>query len=339
MNKNKLVISIIIIILLAGAGAFYFFYFQKGDFSSNGGTYQGTIHLGTVQFPGYATLYVARDKGFFKEAGLDVALKNYVSLGDLSRDYTSGALEGRANLAFEAVQESMRGFDQRIVAIIDHSNGADGVLAKDGISSISDLKGKKVAYEKGTLEEYFLASLLRKASLTTRDVILIDADPEKAVAKLTSGEVDVAVMYEPFLSSGLNNPGVRVLATSKDTPNAITDVLTFNADFVTKYPATVAAFVEAYFKAREYMKAHPDETAAIVGKELGISPEEATMQLQGVTILDHAGNLTELQPGSSLSSLYIHLSELAQFIFSLGQAPTRINTDSMIDPTFVRELK
>lgn len=292
---------------------------------------------GLVDFPGYTALYIAQEKGFFREAGVNVEMKKYVSLAELSQDYAAGLMDGRVNLAYETVRETMNGLRQSIVAVIDHSAGADGILGRGTTKTVSDIKGKRVAFEAGTIEEYFLSSVLKNESLSIADVSAVNADPEQAALMIQNKEVDVAVTYEPFLSPARKDPDIHLIASSAETPELLADVLTFRQEYIDQHPETIRAFLQAYFKAHEYMRAHPEEATTTLGKVLGVSNADAMEQLRGVRIHDWTENVSAFQPGGLSGSMYGSLDDIRQFISVSETRAGNLNTDTIIDPSFVRD--
>src|SRR6266700_4011485 len=131
-----------------------------------GGKYPGKVVIGTETWPGYILLYVAQSKGFFKEAGADVEVKKYLGLGQVSKDYTAGKMQGRANLTLDAFNEEVGGFDHKIILAIDYSAGSDAIAARKGINSVKDFKGQKVGFERDTLEEFFVSWALKENGLS-----------------------------------------------------------------------------------------------------------------------------------------------------------------------------
>ncbi len=273
---------------IIGAGVFVWYLWVQPQ--PGGRVYAGSVLIGTETWPGYLPLYVARDKGFFADEGVDVQLKRYVSLKELSADYVGGKLDGRANVTSDAVREVSAGVDQRIVAVIDHSSGADAIVSRAAITEIGMLRGKRVAYEPGTLEEFFLSWALSQVDLTLKDIVTVAGDPQASAAHLRAGEVDAAVSHVPFISDMERGGANHVLLSSANTNGLITDVLTFHKQFVTEQPETVEAIVHAYFRAVEYWKAHPAESEALLATEFGITPEEIHEQMAGIEMLDLAAN-------------------------------------------------
>ncbi len=297
------------------------------------------ITIGATIWPGYLLLYVARDKGFFKELGLDVEIKTYVSQAECSKDYTSGKLQGRTNLTSEMITESLAGFDQRVVMIIDYSNGSDGIVALPSITNLKQFKGKKIAFEHNTLEEYFLTYALAQSGLSLKDIIPVDLDAEASAKAIMEGNVDIAVTFEPFLSEATKNNKNNLVYSSANAPGIITDIFTFRTDFVQTHPKTITAFMQAYFKALKFWQENPNEANDIIAKEYHITREEIAQQLKGITILDENANATAFTFSVGTQSLYGNMRKVGDFIFQhQGKKEILLDTDKLIEKQFIREI-
>ncbi len=301
--------------------------------------YPGTLTIGTVVWPGYIALYIARDKGYFREAGLNVELKSYAALSELSQDYAAGKMQGRANLNLDAVIEKLKGLDHQIVLAIDYSNGADGIAARSDIQTLADVKGKRIGLEPNTLEEFFMAWALEQNGSSLKDSIVVAADPEKAPQLLKAGEVDVAVTYEPFLSQLLADGQFHTIYSSSDAPGLIADLLTFRTEFIQAYPETVEAFIRAYFRALRFWKEHPEEALAILSKELNDTPAGASKQLQGLHVLDENDNRTAFTFAAGLQSLYGNLRQVTRFVGEHQDGSSALpDSDQLIDRSFIQTI-
>ena len=306
-----------------------------------GQLYKGKITIGTAIWPGYLGLYVAQEKGYFKEAGLDVDINLCVGLAEVSRDYLAGKMQGRANLVFDAVKEQLGGFDHKVVLAIDYSNGSDAILASKEIRSVQDFKGKRVGYEFGTLEEFYLTWVLVENGMQISDIIPVNADPEVAAKMLKDGQVDIAVTYEPFVSRFVASENFHVVYSSADAPGLITDILTFRTDFIETYPETIQAIVGAYFKAIDFWKTHSDEAQTIVAKKFGDTPESIANQLKGVKLLDERDNETAFTFSTGLQSLYGNMRQIGTFVrkhSDNSSNSTLFSTDKLIEKKFVRQI-
>ena len=170
MKKRSVVfkISFLILSLWFMKEAFHCYAFAGTPTSR---LYKSKITIGTAIWPGYLPLYVAQEKGYFKEAGLDVDVKLFIGLAEVSKDYTAGKIQGRANLTLDAVKERSEGFDHKIVLAIDYSNGSDAILARQDIHSVADFKGKSLGVTGlGSSTNFLTQYLAVKAGLQLSDI-------------------------------------------------------------------------------------------------------------------------------------------------------------------------
>ncbi len=302
--------------------------------------YQGKIVIGITNWPGYVPLIVARDKGYFKEAGLDVEIKFYPGLLELSKDYVAGNMQGRANLTLDAIKEYFDGFDQQVVLTIDYSQGADAIFARKGIETVKDFRGRRVAYEPETLEEFFLTWVLLENEMTLADIIPVHADPEESAKQLAAGKVDVAVSYEPYISQYLATPDFHPVYSSADAPGLISDILTFRTDFIRSQPETVETLIRVYFKGLEFWKKHPSEANALTAKAYQDTAEGIANQLKGLKLLDERDNAAAFTFAAGFRSIYGNLRQIGKFILKY-QKPKRegiLNTDNLINRSFIKKI-
>jgi len=303
--------------------------------------YAGKITIGYTTWPGYLGLYIAQDKGYFKDAGLNVDVKGYTILDQQYSDYIAGKAQGAAMIALDAVNEAYGGLDHKIVAAIDYSNGSDGIVAGPKIKTFADVKGKRVGFDFGTLEEFFLRYALSQNQIDFKNIIPVNLGPQKSVDALLKGDVDIAVTYEPFMSKALAGTSNRKIYSSADAPGLITDVLSFHTDFIKQYPDTVQAIVGAYFRGVQFWKDHPAEANAIVARYLGTASNDAALQIKGATILDKEDNRINFTFSLGLQSLYRNLRSTSDFVQANREkniGTTTIDTDTLIDPDFIRTI-
>ncbi|MBI5728815.1 MAG: ABC transporter substrate-binding protein [Candidatus Magasanikbacteria bacterium] len=302
--------------------------------------YPGKITIGYDKWPGYIGFYIANEKGYFKEAGLNVEFKSYPSLTEIYSDYLSGKIQGAANLTMDVVNQVYAGFDQKIVLVMDYSSGSDGIIASPSVKRFADIKGKRVAFEHGTLEEYFLRYALNKNNINFSEIAPVNRSPEKAAEAVVNGEADVAVTYEPFMSAALLKSKGNKIYSSREAPGFITDILTFNSAFVKEHPDTIEVILRAYFKAIQFWKDNPNEAQAIAAKYLDSPLDQVATQLQGVSILDESDNRTIFTFAVGPESLYGNMRSIGEFVRAQQPKnnPKKVDTDSLIEPRFIRKI-
>lgn len=343
MNASpRRVLTLTAIVALAGAASWlgYRRFGRSEEAQRPPNLYSGLITIGAETWPGYLALFIAQDRGYFQEEGLRVRVKRYSALGTLSKDYVAGKMQARANLTLDAVNERLQGLDHQAVLAIDYSNGADAIAARRHIRGVKDFIGKRVAYEPDTLEEFFLSWALNQYNLSLRDVISVPGNPEETGRMLESGQVDVAVTHEPFLSKAIKSGKARAIYSSANAPGLITDILTFRTDFIERHPESVHGVLRAYFKGLEFWKEHPEEAYIILGREFGEAPEIVRNGMLGITMLDLRDNRTAFSFAAGLKSLYGNMRRIGEFVQAHRKRPDieTLETDTLIEARFIRDL-
>ena len=112
------------------------------------------LKIGYSDWPGFTILEVAKQKGWFKEAGVEVELAWFDYLPSLDA-FSAGKIDAVTAVATDALVNGGNGAKSKIIALLDYSDGSDMIIGKPGIKSIKDLKGQKVAIE-ATLVEHLL---------------------------------------------------------------------------------------------------------------------------------------------------------------------------------------
>lgn len=110
------------------------------------------VRLGTVAWIGYAPFYVAVAKDLFAKYGVKVELQDFPDPATMPAAVKSGGLQGGMytyDLVITAVAQDQK---LRVVMPIDYSNGADAIVGEKSMTSIADLKGRKVAYPFATCD-------------------------------------------------------------------------------------------------------------------------------------------------------------------------------------------
>jgi len=231
------------------------------------------VRIGMVTFPGYAPLYLAKEKNFFEN--VDVDLVRIEAIGDLRAALMSGKIDIYA-ATFDIFQTTEKLEPPGVGFLaIDESDGADGVVVSDKIKDIADLKGKRVAAEPGLPPYFVLQYMLNKANLTLKDIEFKDVSSQDAGNAFVAGKLDAAGTYEPYLSKSkdLRN-GSKILVSSKDIPGLIVDLL-FTSDKILKdKPQVLKAVSDGWFKAVEYWQSHPDEAMDVMSKSFGVAKQE-----------------------------------------------------------------
>nr|WP_294507773.1 aliphatic sulfonate ABC transporter substrate-binding protein [uncultured Rhodopila sp.] len=140
------------------------------------------------------------------------------------------------------------------------------------ITTLADLKGKKLAFGRGSSGHHFALLVLEKAGLRYDEIEPIYLGPADAGAAFERGAIDAWSIWEPYASLFNTRPGVRTLTTNTEIGQQFSFFLG-NGPFVRANPALTSAVLEAFTTAGVYAKAHREEIAGVLGAATGIAPD------------------------------------------------------------------
>ncbi len=254
----------------------------------------GQMRLGMTTWVGYGPLFLARDKGFFKDNGLEVDLRIIEEASIYMAALAAGELDGNASTIDEIMKYRSPDFCFKAVVALDDSHGGDGVLVQADVNSLKDLKGKQVALNEGSVSQFWFNILLAREGMTEKDVQIVNMTADDAAAAFIAGQVPAAVTWEPHLSLVREKKQGKVLIDSTSTPGLIVDVVDLNCDYIKSNPKDVEALVKGLYKAMEFIKSSPDEAYAVMAKGVGgylEKPEDFAEAAKGVRFYDQARNI------------------------------------------------
>ena len=276
---------------------------------------------------------------FFAEEGLDVVVKDFENLQSLREAYVTGSLQGCGTPVVDAVKYQMEGVDHRVILSLDFSNGSDAIVAKESVGGPSELVGKRIAYEPGTVTEFHLSYALQQYGHTLKDITPVEAGAQQAKKLLLKGEVDASVNYEPHLSQILEAGGFHVIFSSREAPGLIIDVLAMKKDFIDTYPNATLRLCRAYFKALDFIIENPAEAHSLLAGLWDTNPETIKIQLEGVQIPGFRENLNTFAVGSSVQSIYGNTRRVHEYISRNFNWIQPFDQDAIIDRSILRRLR
>lgn len=298
----------------------------------------GSLKLGHSTWVGYGPFYIARDKGFFKEEGVDVEL---VIMEDTPMKM--GALmAGQLDLVASTVDEfpiyMKPGIGLRYVMAVDNSKGGDGIVATKDITTVEGLKGKKVAFEQGSVSQFFLNALLKDAGLSQTDIEPVNMAATDAGVAFAAGQVDAAVTWEPALSQGAKAENGHILLTSADKPGLITDVVAATDATLKDKSEDVKAFVRAWYRALDFIKSNPDEANVLMAQGVGgwlNDPKVFAETLTGIEYLDKEKNLAFFGTPEAPGQLTKTLGTALEVWKGFDRIQIDVKPADMIDYSFI----
>ncbi|ALG07266.1 sulfonate ABC transporter substrate-binding protein [Kibdelosporangium phytohabitans] len=307
--------------------------------SSSTASSSAKLTIGFSAWPGWIPWQVAADQGLFKKNGLDVELKWFDVYTDSINALATGAIDANSQTLNDTLTSVSGGAKQTVVLVNDNSTGNDKIIAREGINSVGDLKGKKVAVEQGTVDHYLLLLALAEAKLTEKDIELTPMATDAAAAAFVAGKIDAVGAFAPFTTKALERPGSRPIATSAEFPGAIPDHLVFKAEVVKNNPQAVQGMVNTWFETVAWIKANRQQAMDIMSKRGGVSVKEYEDYDSGTSIFTRKQNLDAFTPGTTPQHLNHQARLASDFLMNTGLAKNQPNLDGLFDDTFVKAVK
>jgi ABC-type nitrate/sulfonate/bicarbonate transport system substrate-binding protein len=268
---KKIVIGFIAIVLLA-LGVYYFA-FSRSTLTSRMSQSQEKVvvrlgWLGSAQFGG---MYVAKEKGFYQEEGLDVDLKEYENGLNNVDQVVSNSATFSITAPIEILIARQSGKPVKAVATIYQiSPLAFMSLKTAGITSPSDLKGKVLGIKGGTPQTRLkYLALLEKAGLTEKDVTFKNLDYSTSeVSDILEGRADIIDVYRTNQPYELEQKGIayNLLLPEVYGVTGYGDTIITTDSIIKTKPSVVKGFVTATAKGWEYATVHPEEALQIIAK-------------------------------------------------------------------------
>lgn len=236
------------------------------------------LRIGTQPYPLYAPLWAAKELGYldeeFKKAGAEYTW-NVFGNGPLVNEGVRGGSIDLGTMAdlpaiiaksvgLDIVLFSNFGIGEKALALIVPTNSP--------IKEVKDIKGKKIAYGKGTYAQHLLAILLNDNGLKFSDITEVNLAAGDIPVALERGDVDGAVVWEQYISQ-LTVPGkARVIkdGTGIKLGNNISYI---KRDFAKSNPQALIAYVKAVQRGAEYINNNNEEAAKLLSPVFKVSPE------------------------------------------------------------------
>jgi NitT/TauT family transport system substrate-binding protein len=212
------------------------------------------------------------------------------------------------------------------VMVLDASHGGDGIVAKPGIKTVADLKGKRIAVTEGEVNHLLLMLALEKAGLSGKDVQLTNMNADDAGAAFIAGRLDAAVTWEPWLSNARSQGAGNILFTSADAPGMLIDVAVVTPKTLSARRAELAAFARAVDRGLMELRKNPQASNALAGKWLGIAGDEVAGMLEGIRLYGAKENAQLF--GGEIGQSFV---KIQQFLVSQGRTAGKASAKEMVD--------
>ncbi len=245
------------------------------------------LKIGYSDWPGWVAWEIGVEKAWFKEAGVDVQFEwfDYVASMDA---FAAGHLDAVSMTNGDTLVTGATGARSVMFLLNDYSNGNDMLIAKAGITSVKQLKGKKIGVEIGFVGHLLLLNALEKSGLSEKDVELINVPTNEAPQVLASGQVAAIVAWQPNSGMALKMvPGSTAIYSSADEPGLIYDFLAASPQSFATRKAEWKKVMKVWYRIVAYLNDPKTRADAIkiMASRVGLNAAEYEEFLKGTKIL------------------------------------------------------
>jgi NitT/TauT family transport system substrate-binding protein len=264
------------------------------------------LKIGYSDWPGWVAWEVAIEKGWFDEAGVDVEFEwfDYVASMDA---FAAGKLDAVTMTNGDTLVTGAAGAQSVMIIINDFSNGNDMIVARKGIASVADLKGKTIGVEVGYVGHLLLLNALEAAGLSETDVTLVNVPTNETPQVLASGDVDAIVAWQPNSGQALTQvPGSTAIATSADAKGLIYDVLAVSPASLATRKSDWEKVAKVWYRTVDYIydEATQADALSIMAARVGVPADQYKAILDGTKILSLEEAQAAMAKGDGMDSLY-----------------------------------
>jgi NitT/TauT family transport system substrate-binding protein len=295
------------------------------------------IKIGYSDWPGWVAWQVAIEKGWFKEAGVDVKFE-WFDYGSSMTAFSAGKIDAVTVTNGDALVTAAGGAKNVMIIVTDYSNGNDMIVGKPGIKSIKDLKGKKVGLELGLVEHLLLLNGMEKAGLKETDVSIVNTPTNETPQALASGSLAAIGAWQPNSGEAMKRvPGAKPIYTSADEPGLIYDVLTVNPVSLSSRRGEWEKIVKVWGKVVTYIndpKTQPD-AVKIMAARVGLKPDAYLPFLKGTRLLSLEEGRQVMVKADGFKSLYGSTKIVDDFNVKYGIYKKPQDINKAIDTTLV----
>lgn len=289
------------------------------------------VAIGISGWTGFAPLTLAKEAGIFKKNGLDVTITK-IPQATRHLAIQSGAVQCAATTVETWISWNASGVATKQLFQLDKSYGADGMVTRNDIAKISDIKGKTVAASAPGTSPYFaLAWMLKKNGMTMKDVTVVSMEPGPAAQAFIAGQNDAAMTYEPYLSAVRAAPQAgKIIATTLDYP-MVMDTFGCTPAFINANEKAVKALADSYFEALEMIGKDQAKSYEIMGADVKQTGEAFGKSAAFLRWQDKAANKAFFAgPHAAFSE------EAANLLLEIGVIKAKPDMSALADTRFIQ---
>lgn len=305
------------------------------------GVMADTIKIGYSDWPGYTVMEIAKQKGWFKDAGLDVEMVWFEYSPSIDA-FAAGKIDADMIVAGDDLVTGASGAKSKIVCLVDYSEGSDMIVGGPGVDSIKDLKGKKIGVELTLVEHELLLQALKVNGMSQSDITLVGTATDKTPQALQSGQVAAIGAWYPISGQALKTvAGSKKLFTSADAKGLIFDVIAVNPTSYNKHRDEWKKITAIYYKCVDYLMdpATKDDAVKIMAAKVGADPVDYAKNIPGTHFLTIAEAKQALKKSDDMMSIYGSMKLSDKFYIENKVYTNSQSASDYLVPAVIKGLK
>ena len=305
-----------------------------------GGVHRAPLRVAYSHAPGWTAFEIGIELGWFKKAGIEVefAWSDYESSLDA---FASKRADAVTATHADALALGAAGAKSKMIVLTDYSNGNDEVVARPGIESFKDLRGKKVGLELTLIDHLLFLKACEKNGMNASDVELVNVPTNETARALTSGEVAAVAAWYPVSAQALRfAAGAKPVFTSAELPGLIYDVVAVRPESLAARRDEWVKFAKVWYQISDFVRdprTH-ERAVAIMAASVGMKTDQYAAALGGTYFLSVQEAKKRYVEGRGLDSIYGSTSvaddfNVAHRVYNEPQRPAEY-----IDPDVIAAL-
>lgn len=234
----------------------------------------------TSSFLGESATFIAKEKGFFRDQGLEVELIHNASgkesLMGLFREEVDIAHVAETPIVYTLFDSSYSEVNPvpsfQIFADMIYADEIQKITGRKDhdITEPQDIIGKKIAIFEDTQLDYYLDSFLLEHQIPKDSITLINLAPINHLEAIKEGEVDISVNWEPYASNILLELGENGITLETRLTYSTLWMATTLDSYAKQHPEVLMAYLKALKKAQSYIKKHPAEAQKLLSNKIDV---------------------------------------------------------------------
>jgi len=264
------------------------------------------LRIAYSDWPGWTAFEIGIQKGWFKEAGVNVDFSWFDYLPSMDA-FAAGKVDAVMVTNGDALVTGANGAKSKIILLTDYSNGNDKILGRPGVATFKDLKGKKVGLELTLVEHLLFLKGAEKFGIKPSDVDLVNFATNETPQALASGQVAAIGAWYPVSGQAQKAvPQAKPLFTTADVPGLVYDTIAVSPTSLAQRHDDWLKVVKVWYRISDFVR-DPSTQADAVGimaAKVGVPAAEYAAAIPGTYFLSLAEAKKRFEKRPALDSIY-----------------------------------